>query len=391
MKKAMVLLAVASLIGAIHGIASAQQDKTGANPQTTEVTVYYAVVIGDGTIEGSAKVISIGPERRTKAEADADEKRWNNDHPKSLRLTDVREKTIKTPAGKFMDAKEAVDKVKDAKEAVDKAKESMKEGLTAEEQKLGDTLKEYANRIKDVYKQAVDAKKNLTSMTGTIARKQFQDVNNAIDRFNQTRTYFGRQVQSAIGNPAFVSYNTVLSRFPMIPRLSPQDLKGRLEPDTSSSKFTVWVFRQEGGQWAKKEDRTFGTNDEDQARKYMDDVKAIRGWTATSNLPQRTNAVGEPRNAANEFLGVWENVVTHGPSKYRSILHIKQDGTLVQEILTYYNGSVSVAKIYGSWQVDRSSISMNNDRTEGDVEITKPVIIQTIPEFRNIWTKSENE
>ena len=217
-------------------------------------------------------------------EAEADEQQWKIQHPKSLRLTMVKEKTVKTPVGKLKQAKEMLDKLKEAKDAVDKARKG------PEERKPGDTLKEYRDRLKDTFTIAMNAKKNLTSMTGNIARKQFQEVNDTIDRFNQSRADFIRRVQSATGSPVFARYTSVLSQYPAIPRLTPQDLKGKLEPDTPESKFTVWVFKQQGGRWVKQEDRTLSTDDEAQARKYVADVKAVQGWTATSNLPEPQQA-----------------------------------------------------------------------------------------------------
>jgi hypothetical protein len=166
--------------------------------------------------------------------------------------------------------------VKEAKGAVDAAEHG---------RKLGDTLKEYSSRIKDVYKMAVDAKRNLTSMTGTIARKQFDAANKLIDSFNRTRAEFSRASQEAAGSSLLPGFTSVLSQYPQLARVTPQDLKGKLEAAAPTGKYQVWVFKNEGGRWVKQEDRTLDTNDDKQARKYVADVKAVQGWTATSNLP----------------------------------------------------------------------------------------------------------
>ena len=53
-------------------------------------------------------------------------------------------------------------------------------------------LNGYSDHIKDDHRRAVNAKKYLISMTGTIARKQFQDANNLIESYNRTRAEFSR-------------------------------------------------------------------------------------------------------------------------------------------------------------------------------------------------------
>ena len=341
------VLAVSSMMTNLF--VSAQEP---ANSEVTEVTVYQAVVIGDGTIEGADKVSTIGPERPTRMEAEADEQQWKLGHAKSLRITNVKEKTVKTPVGKLKQAKEMLDKLKEAKEAVDKARKG------PEERKPGDTLKEYRDRLKDTYQNAMNAKQNLTSMTGNIARKQFQEVNNLIDRFNQTRTDFGRQVQSAAGSPVFARYTSVLSQYPAIPRLTPQDLKGKLEPDTPESKFTVWVFKQEGGRWVKQEDRTLGTDDEKQARKYVADVKAVRGWTATSNLPERLDGRGGTKNtpaSKDSLLGYWHGLIDNNTSTCS--FSLGRDGK-VYDIQTVGDEIEFVGDQAGTWSVQGRSVTI---------------------------------
>lgn len=57
------------------------------------------------------------------------------------------------------------------------------------------------------------------------------------------------------------------------------------KPAATTKKFTVWVYKLEGGAWVRQSDRTLETNDEEQARRYVDSVKSVSGWTATWNLP----------------------------------------------------------------------------------------------------------
>ncbi len=111
-------------------------------------------------------------------EAEACSLTWRHLHPKSLKMTNERE--IKVPASRLKDLLETT---KEAKKAVDKAKEIKKKGLTAEERKWGDTIKEYKDQIKEAFKRASHAKRELTSMTGQITLKQFHDVNKLINDF----------------------------------------------------------------------------------------------------------------------------------------------------------------------------------------------------------------
>ncbi len=175
--------------------------------------------------------------------------------------------------------KEAYDRLKEAKEAVDKAKEFREKGLTAEERKRGDTLKEYRDALKDAYNRVMNAKRDLTSMTGRISEKQFDDVNRLIDSYNRSND--GLAQSSGAGG------GTGIDRLPSIARVTPGELRGKLAAEGSEGRYTVFVYKQVNGQWVKQEDRTLSTDDASRAEKYVEDVKRVSGWTATSNLPQR--------------------------------------------------------------------------------------------------------
>jgi hypothetical protein len=91
------------LVFVIAQVASTQEPKNeppAKKPEYIEVTMYRAVVIGDGTIDGADKVVPIGPERHTRPEAEEDEEKWKKEHPESLRLTDVREVTVRIPVNR---------------------------------------------------------------------------------------------------------------------------------------------------------------------------------------------------------------------------------------------------------------------------------------------------
>ena len=174
--------------------------------------------------------------------------------------------------------------VREARDAALNAEKFANKGLTAEERKLGDMLNEYSDRIKDDQRRAVNAKKYLISMTGTIARKQFLDVNNLIESYNRIRGGVQPGMQEAAGSSLLPRFTSILNQYPEIALTTPQDLKGELDSDATGGKFVIWVFKWEGGEWIQQVDRTLNSDNEAQARKYFADVNAVSGWTATSNL-----------------------------------------------------------------------------------------------------------
>jgi hypothetical protein len=85
----------------------------------------------------------------------------------------------------------------------------------------------------------------------------------------------------------------------LVPLLVVTDLSysaGSAKQAHSAGKFTVWVFRSVNGDWEKQEGRTLVTDDAAVARKYVERVSSVDGWTATSNLPPYEE--GSPSSAA---------------------------------------------------------------------------------------------
>jgi hypothetical protein len=175
---------------------------------------------------------------------------------------------VQSPCGKS--------KEDEAKKAAKDAKEINKE------QPVGGVLKEYKDRIADVYKIVTGAKNTLVNKTGTIAEKDFRLVNDLIAVYNRNAGEFNNRAS-----------NAGLDSVPTIASVTPSDLKGKLDSDKAASKgkYDVWVFKMENGNWAKQEDRTLATDDAEQARDYMEKVKAVEGWTATTNLPDEKAAI----------------------------------------------------------------------------------------------------
>jgi hypothetical protein len=160
-----------------------------------------------------------------------------------------------------------------ANEAAEKLSKELKE------RKPGSTLQEYSRRIADTYRNATGATKYLTSFTGTVTQKQFQDVNNLIDSFNRMRSDF-RDKAGAEGA-------ATLSSYPLLARVTPQDLKGKLAADATTGKWIVWVFKRRDGKWEKQEDQSFSSDDQNAAENYLNASKKREGYTVTSNLPRK--------------------------------------------------------------------------------------------------------
>ena len=65
---------------------------------------------------------------------------------------------------------------------------------------------------------------------------------------------------------------------------------GPMKP--ADKKYTVWVFKDDNGQWVKQSGMSFYTDDAKAARDMMAKVKARKGFTATTNAPE------EPKNTS---------------------------------------------------------------------------------------------
>jgi hypothetical protein len=328
MRRAIIALLGMALFGGLRGLAPAQdlvkQDKSAEGAESKEVTIYYAVVIGDGTIEGSAKVISIGPERRTKAEAEEDEKRWNKEHPTSLRLTDVREKTQKVAAEKLKEAKDAIDQVKDAKDLVDDPLGTLKKKMDPDK-----GLNDYVKNIEAAYERVKLLRQGLTANTKKITNDVLENVNKQINKYN-------KDVDQARSGPN----GSAFTRFSKISPVTPGELGSRLGGKDPEGQYTVWVYKLESGQWVKQEDRTLATSDADQAAKYLGDVKRVPGWTATSNLPNR-----EPQLAGSTWI------VTSSDGQSDRWIFGQTNG------LSFQNLSVARDRGTGTWSLSGTALT----------------------------------
>jgi hypothetical protein len=143
----------------------------------------------------------------------------------------------------------------------------------AKERKVGDTLREYAKNVEQAYERAKKFKEQRLAATKNLSKQQMDEVNALIKSYNKTRESYGDLSRNAVA--------PILSKYPAMSLLSDKD-----QSEPQAGKYTVWVYKMEDEKWAKQEDRTLSTDDEEQARSYVEKVKSYRGWTATSNLPK---------------------------------------------------------------------------------------------------------
>ena len=68
--------------------------------------------------------------------------------------------------------------------------------------------------------------------------------------------------------------------------------------------YSVWAFRADGGKWVKDEQHSWTTTDPAAALAYTRKIDAVRGWTATNNVPAPTAIATAAANiAARRFFG----------------------------------------------------------------------------------------
>lgn len=91
----------------------------------------------------------------------------------------------------------------------------------------------------------------------------------------------------------------------------------------SGSKHTVWVYKSEGGRWVKQAERTLNTDDTEAARKYVAQVKAVKGWTATTDLPEEQMT---------DMSGTWSGSYSYDDPKRPTVpfsIDFRQTGNVI--------------------------------------------------------------
>jgi hypothetical protein len=121
----------------------------------------------------------------------------------------------------------------------------------------------------------------------------------------------------------------------------------------ASGKYTVWVFKWADGKYEKQESRTLKTDDERKARGYLESVKAVVGWTATSNLPAQmkdenssnTKTTSSVERAVWTYVGSIDGCLVRfesgnrlWASSYEEAGTWKQEGTKVSMEIPYGRG-----------------------------------------------------
>jgi hypothetical protein len=110
--------------------------------------------------------------------------------------------------------------------------------------------------------------------------------------------------------------------------------------------YTVWVFKLADGKYEKQDDRTLKTDDAGRARRYLESVKAVSGWTATSNLPaEKKDEPSSSKKTTDSVEGaVWTYV-----------------GSLEGCLFRFDSGNSLWASSYeesGTWKQDGTKVSM---------------------------------
>jgi len=233
------------------------------------------------------------------------------DSDKPLRLYVKKTPRVTIPKRDLLDeAKKAADAAQEAAEKLEAAQNAIEnlkkleefaetgrvKSDSSKERWPGDTLKEYGRRLKDSFDRVIDAKKTLTSGTNELAEKKFNEVNRLIDSYNREVGPFNGKA-SAAG----------LNMLPTISRLTPGELESKPAPESTTGKYTVWVYRSVNSQWRKQDDRTLNTDDEEQARAYEVQVKGYRGWIAKSNVPaeRKSESPDNGQKDEPEIVGSW--------------------------------------------------------------------------------------
>jgi hypothetical protein len=88
-------------------------------------------------------------------------------------------------------------------------------------------------------------------------------------------------------------------------------------------KYVVWVYKMEDEQWVRQPERTLNTDDAKKANEYVDQVKAVEGWTASTNAP-------EP--PAESVVGTWIGHGTGSDGAYTFEETYSPNGTCYEEI-----------------------------------------------------------
>jgi len=151
----------------------------------------------------------------TRAEADKKKQEWEQikdsagKYYDKVEIRSEKKRVLKSVEGKTISieqGKELLLRLKAAKKAVERAKEvekGEKSVFNVAERKLTDTIKEYKDMVAQSYRQAVEAKKTLTTGVQSQSTAKFLEVNLLIDRYNRQVTDF----QSVMGKSKEFEYS----------------------------------------------------------------------------------------------------------------------------------------------------------------------------------------
>ncbi len=153
-------------------------------------------------------------------------------------------------AARVAKAKELMTQLKEAKSAVDHAKKVAEEDeplLKAAERKLGDTIKEYKEMVRQSLDRITETKKTMVSGVAAQTDIQFAKVNGLIDQFNSEVTEF----QSVMGKSANLGFATMAR---VAKTMSPGSATTGDRATAETPSYSVFYrTKEEDGDWSKWE------------------------------------------------------------------------------------------------------------------------------------------
>ncbi len=239
---------------------------------------------------------------------------------------------------------------------------------TAKDETTRDALKNYASKVLEAYERVMTFKGTGLTDPRKLSSKEILELNSLIESYNKTRSDYGSLGKDAV--------SPILAKYPALTPVAVTDQsKNRTESMTGS--FTVWVFKFEGGKWAKQEDRTLSTDDQIKARNYEKQVKSFPGWTATSNVTSTTDLAGT------SWIAVYENEFT----KSDVIFHFHDDHTLDQSSEARGKGIIAGAPVQrhnskGRWRMEGNSLHIEVHNRPDATEYTVYELVKKGSELR---------
>ena len=141
----------------------------------------------------------------------------------------------------------------------------------------------------------------MTHNVEKLTADDFARVNKLVDEYNSKKDDYAQG-----------PYGGYFESLPQLSHVLPPGTAATGTAGASSDQYIydVWVFKYEGGQWAKQPD--YGGHDLDAktAAQIANTWRSLRGWTSTTNAP----GVSAQDPNASAYLFYDENAPQHQPS-----------------------------------------------------------------------------